>query len=234
MTTSDLAERSLAFAREVQELLDATIPGERTIVSVKQDDRYSVRPEGDSAKTRVIPLTVNGQHLAQLSVLLLQELDRTGEYLKTTRTDFRVLSTLDRTPLVRHEYRADMHTDPIAHWQFHAERGSFSHLLSIAHAAGRVENPHDLSNLHLPVGGERFRPCLEDLIEFLIRDCGIDHVHGWERAVQAGREAWRRRQFRASVRDLQSEAAATLADYGWRVEPPPEVRPEHVEPYRKW
>lgn len=235
--STDLATRSLSFAQEIQALLDATLPGERTMVSVaaEGEERYVVRPDGEDPKDRRIALTVGGTRLADLSITLYQSLDRTGAFLKTTRTDFVVHSTLDRTPLLRLEYRADMRSDPISHWQFHAERGAFTHFLSIAHAMDRVRSPHDLSKLHLPVGGERFRPCLEDVVEFLIRDCGVDHVGGWRQAVEDGRERWRRRQFKTSVRDLQEEAANVLRDHNWTVTPPDDGIPEeHLSSYRGW
>jgi hypothetical protein len=83
-----------------------------------------------------------------------------------------------------------MRVTPIAHWQVHAERGALSHLLSRAyeHDPRSVPRPHDLSSLHIPVGGERFRPCLEDVLQFLITNCGIDSVPGWDAPVLSGRD----------------------------------------------
>ena len=131
-------------------------------------------------------------------------------------------STLDRQPLLRLEYRADMHSAPVAHWQVHAERGAFSHLLTHAHAhrPKTVGKPHDISSLHLPVGGERFRPSLEDVLQFLVSDCGVDYRPGWEDAVNQGRRNWRLLQLRATVRDGQDEAARVLRDLGWTVQAP--------------
>jgi len=234
--TSDLANWSKAFAGEISDLLHDTFGTAVQVVSVKFDDRYAVRPAGESPAERKIPLRVNGVHLADLSLALYQTLDHSGQYLKTTRTDFGIFSTLDRTPLLRMEYRSDMREDPICHWQFHAERGAFTHLLSIANTADsrRVQSPHDLSKVHLPVGGERFRPCLEDLLEMLIRDCGIDATPGWEATLRQGRERWRMRQFRTAVRDLQDEAAIVLRAYGWSATPPSEPYTPHLEPYRTW
>lgn len=235
MTAStDLAARSAAFAAEVQDLLDVVLPHDRQIVSVELDHRYVVRPDGDDSKLQSIPLLIDGKEYASLGLKLYQELDRTQSHLKTSRTDFVVYSTLQRAPLLRLEYRADMRSDPVSHWQFHAERGAFTSLLSMAHVKGRVDLPHDLSKLHLATGGERFRPGLEDLLEFLVRDCGIDHCSGWQTAVEDGREKWRRRQLRASVRDLQHEAAEALRSEGWDVSPPSVVRPEHTAPYPSW
>lgn len=234
MSGKSLEERSATFARELQVTLDDVLPGERRVVSrrVEGEDRYIVQPED-----RRIPIFVAGEHLADLSVSLFLDMDRTGDYLKTFRSDIAVYSVLDRTPLVRLEYRADMRTDPIAHWQFHAERGAFSHLLARAHAhrPGRVGKPHNLSSLHLPVGGERFRPCLEDVLQFLVLDCGIDCLPGWEAAVTAGREVWRRRQLGAAVRDVPSEAARVLRELGWSVtEPDVAVLPDNRASLVRW
>lgn len=86
------------------------------------------------------------------------------------------------------------------------------------------------------MGGERFRPCLEDVLQFPVVDCGVDHQPGWEAAVAKGREARRRRQLGAVVRDVPSEAARVLRELGWTVqEPPPAARrPENLKPLVTW
>ncbi|WP_147261939.1 hypothetical protein [Blastococcus sp. TF02A-26] len=164
-------------------------------------------------------------------------LDRSGTYLKTVRSDFAVKSTLDRTPLIRLDYRADMGRAPSSHWQVHAERGAFSHLLARANAvdSSRVGKPHDLSSLHIPVGGERFRPCLEDLLQFLVQECGVDRRAGWLDVIERGRELWRHRQLRATVRDAQEETAQVLRDLGWAVDSAPGVdSEEYPATFSRW
>ncbi|GAB3169508.1 hypothetical protein GCM10027059_34540 [Myceligenerans halotolerans] len=235
-TTSDLERKSQEFAGEIGELIKNTIGVNRQIVAGELGDRFAVRPGGQNAAVRSIPLKVAGTHLADLSFTLFQTLDRSGEHLKTVRSDIAVLSTLDRTPLLRLEYLADMRKDPVAHWQVHAERGAFSHLLTMANANNSrlVRRPHDLSTVHLPVGGERFRPCLEDVLEMLIRDCGVDHVASWEDAIRDGRQRWRIRQLRAAVRDLQSEAAEVLRKEGWLVTAPEPVPTPDLGSFSRW
>jgi hypothetical protein len=239
MTAGSLEERSARFAGEVQATLDGVLPSDRQIISRRYEssDRYIVRPVGETVAGRRIPLFVHGEHLADLSISLYLDLDRTGRYLKTVRSDLAVHSVLDRNPLVRLEYRADMRTAPSAHWQIHAERGAFSHLLGRAHARrpDRVPKPHDLSSLHLPVCGERFRPCLEDLLQFLVLDCGVDHHAQWEDTLRAGREQWRRRQLGSAVRDVPSEAARVLRELGWEVTAPASPRAaENLDSFLKW
>lgn len=214
-----LGRRSAEFASEVQASLNGVLPGDVSIVAVSMDagDRYSVRPSSGS-----VPIHVDGEYLADLRLLMFLSLDHTGRYLKTLRSDLAIHSVLDRTPLLRLEFRSDMHTAPIAHWQIHAERGAFSHLLARAHAhrPELVARPHDLSSLHLPVGGKRFRPCLEDLLEFLVVECGVDTREGWQAAIHQGRASWRRRQLASAVRDIPEEAARSLREAGWEVPPP--------------
>ncbi len=66
---ADLAERSSAFAEDVQKLLDAVLPGTRRIVSVEYDHRFIVRPDGDLSKDQLIPLYVDDQEFAALSLV---------------------------------------------------------------------------------------------------------------------------------------------------------------------
>lgn len=232
MQAQTLEERASQFASEVQATLDGTLSGSRQVVAVASANRYVVRPEPAKMK-----LFVDGAPLADLSFSLDQELDSSGLHLKTTGSKVTLWSSIDRTPLVRLEYRSDMRKDPISHWQVHAERGSMSHILGRAnHAApDRVKKPHDYSSLHFPVGGERFRPCLEDVIQFLIVDCGFDAVPGWLETVQSGRESWRRLQLRSSVRDAPEDAADVLTNLGWTVIPPASAaHRSRPEPLRQW
>lgn len=104
-----LEAASVLFATEVQATLDGVLPGDRIIISrrAERDDRYVVRPEGKN-----VPLLVGGDHLADLAPAVYLGLDRTGEFLKAVRSEFVVKSVLDRTPLVRLDYRTDMNRAP--------------------------------------------------------------------------------------------------------------------------
>lgn len=239
MDQDRLAYESAVFASEVQATIDAVLPNEKSIVSVSAEEigRYVVRPEGELPSERRIPVRVDGEHLADLAHSVFLASDRVGQFIKTVRSETAIYSTLDRQPLLRLEYRVDMHSVPVAHWQVHAERGAFSHLLARAHAhrPKAVRKPHDISSLHLPVGGERFRPCLEDVLQFLVSDCGVDHHPGWFEAVAQGRHTWLLRQLAASVRDAQGEAARVLRELGWMVTAPsPRTVSDNVTTLSQW
>lgn len=233
----DLHARAAEFAQQVQDTISAVLPGEFQIVSISHAGRYVVRPAGDEASKQHIPLFVDGEQLAMLGVQVYLGLDSSGNYLKAWRSKIAVHSTLDRTPLVRQEFDAMVsESAPLAHWHVHADRGALSHLLGRAHAVRPdvVKKPHDMSSLHFPVGGERFRPCMEDVLEFLVREFGVDHKGSWQDAIREGRQRWRRMQFRSTVRDLQDEAADVLRRHGWTVEPPPEARGEGPGVLNRW
>ena len=231
-----LEAASASFAAAVQATLDGVLPGDRRIISRRAPalERYVVGPDDRQGG---VPLLVGGEPLATLSLSMYLSLDRSGTFLKTVRSDMAVKSTLDRTPLIRLDYRADMGKAPTSHWQVHAERGAFSHLLARAHAVDpeRVRKPHDLSSLHIPVGGERFRPCLEDLLQFLVQECGVDCKDDWLKVVERGRQLWRHRQLRATIRDAQEETADVLRGLGWSVEPSSAVDSEEYLPtFVRW
>jgi hypothetical protein len=205
----------------------------RSIASPVDDSRYVIAPNDPKSR---IPLTIGGEHLAFLHIRFFLSMDAMATWVKAVKTDFSIVSKFDKTPLVRLDYRADMHTAPISHWQIHAERGAVSHLLGRAHAVrpDGVPRPHDLSSLHFPVGGERFRPCLEDFLQFAITEMGFDSVDGWERALADGREGWRRIQLRTMTRDAQKEAAASLRELGWQIEEPALDPGESLRILRAW
>ncbi len=227
---SSLEQMSERFASAIQDTLDGVLPGGHSVISRRLPevpDRCVVQPAGTSTEARRVPLDVDRVHLADVSLRFFLTLDRSSAYLKTVRSEFALHSVLDRAPLLRLDYDAAMRSAPVSHWQVHAERGAISQLLARAHARDprRVPSPHALSSLHLPVGGERFRPCLEDLLQFVVEECGVDHNDGWRAHVEAGRRLWRLRQLGSAVRDVPGEAARVLGDLGWTVQPPPEVGP---------
>jgi hypothetical protein len=131
---------------------------------------------------------------------------------------------------LRFDYVRDMQSKPHAHIQIHGHRGALSHLLS---RAGH-DAPHDMASLHVPVGGSRFRPCLEDVVQFLIEECRFDHHEDWRRPVENGREQWRRRQVAATVRAVPSEAVRVLTELGYDIKPPSVVVEDSAKALHRW
>jgi hypothetical protein len=202
-----LEDQARQFANELAELLEAVLPDAPPVVAELLADRVVVAPAD------AVPLSVQGERLASLEVHIRCRLDSRGTWLAIDQSAYKLRLDADSTPLLRLEYVRDAHTAPSAHIQVHAQRGALSHLLSRSgHPA-----PHDMSKLHLPVGGARFRPCLEDLLQLLIVECRVDALEGWMEAVVAGRARWRATQARAVTRDFPREAADVLRQMGYEV-----------------
>jgi hypothetical protein len=233
-----LSDQAAAFADSLTNTLSRVLPGENVVRAVSSGEaRFVVQSITEEGLLRRIPLFVAGQQLAELTLKISLEMDAGGAFLKTVSSTFALHSILDlKQPLVRLEFIGTSTGPPVAHWHFHAERGSLTHLLTLSHANDprEVEHPHTLSSLHFPVGGERFRPCTEDFLEFLVRECGVDAESGWMPALAEGRQRWRRMQLRAAVRDLQHESAAVLRDQGWTVTPPDADVEEKLKTLTQW
>lgn len=213
-TPGDLQQQVEEFGQETAELLSATLPRlpDPPVRILRRENRTIIVPPG----SKPLPLYVNEQHLADMKISIACQLDSVGQYLAVEESTFNLLAVLDRTPVFRIHYRHESAARPTAHVHVHGHRGALSHLLS---QAGH-DSPHDMSSLHLPVGGSRYRPCLEDFIQFLICECSFDAQPGWRAHVEAGRERWRRRQAAAVVRDVPEEAARVLRNLGYTVKSP--------------
>lgn len=87
-----------------------------------------------------------------------------------------------------------------------------------------VAGDRPLSKMHLPVGpvgGRRFRPSLEDVVELLIVEGLVEARDGWQEALNETRRPFQELQLKAAVRKYPELAAEALRKIDWIVEPPP-------------
>ncbi|MFE2794592.1 MULTISPECIES: hypothetical protein [Actinomycetes] len=98
------------------------------------------------------------------------------------------------TCLCHFDYERDKEHYTSAHIQVYGA----SPALEILNREGDEKRP--LEKLHFPVGGSRFRPCLEDIIEFLVQERLTDGRSGWQEIVKSGRDQFHRSQLRAAMR----------------------------------
>ena len=194
-----------------------------------QDNIVAVRQQPDTG----IPLLAGGEPLIVLKARFWCHLGSVDGHLKVEHSDFKVLHAgKDRPlPLVRYEFlEAPTGTQPAAHIQFHATHAQLERVMAgagsatrrgrrVAAAAAHGARP-DTANLHFPVGGRMFRPCLEDVLEMLIDEFWIEHLPDAKAALRAGRETWRRIQVAASVNDCPESAVTELERLGYTVIPP--------------
>lgn len=238
---SVLESRAEAFASDithtVRRILEGTFEpfvaqiGEGRVV-VKQPDQKG------------LPLVlVEGAEL-RLRVTYHCTLDGSGEFLKVVSSQFSVHYGASSEPLVRYEYVSDIHSrhTPTAHLQLHGNNELYAALSMSGRNSKRGERTQrriakgaypGSQNVHFPLGGPRFRPCLEDVLEVLIDQFGVKAADGWETAVAAGRKTWRLRQTAAAVRDAPVVAADALSQLGYTVSPPkeghPDCREDHLQ-----
>lgn len=134
-------------------------------------------------------------------------------------------------PLFRYEYLRSPHNVPAAHLQIHAHRDALTYVLTYVMTktertskrpgrTGKRESIPTLEDLHFPLGGHRFRPALEDVLEMLIDEFDIDHDPNARKALADGRMEWRLTQTKAAVRDAPGAAVAALESLGYTVTPP--------------
>lgn len=175
-----------------------------------------------------LPLHVNGRRVVTLGLEYDCSWDHAAEYLAVESSRVRVVlgAKIKVEPLFRYEFlRVVRGRVPTAHLHVHAHRDSFTWLV------GRTADPDDdhvpqLSDLHFPLGGARFRPCLEDVLETLIEEFAVDTQRPDARAMLVeGRILWRERQLRAAVRDDLEVAAMVLRANGYTVVGPAGERP---------
>lgn len=210
------------FGDNVSAFLAECLPDAPTMKLTATGSRASLQPEGQSEKQGGVPLYARGVLLAWLRLDFLCRLDATDEFLAIDKSKIWMVAQVDATPVFRFEYLYDAEWVPHSHIQVHGERGALAHLLS---QTGR-SRPHSMSTLHLPTGGSRFRPNLEDVVQFLIVDCRFDALDTWREAVDRERAEWRRVQTRTACRALPVEAAAQLSKMGYTVVPPADGHPE--------
>lgn len=118
------------------------------------------------------------------------------------------------TELLHYDYERDKEGYPEAHIQVIASSEAWDAVLA---SSGRPKA--GVGKLHLPVGGRRFRPALEDLIEALINERILDGAPGWPRIVKEHRDEFRRLQLRAAIRRDPEVAALALQALGYTVTP---------------
>lgn len=178
-------------------------------------------------------------------------LDGPGRYIRVERSSIAVwFGPAGGAPLFRYDYdRSRGRGVPRAHFQVGEGWGRAGldwsvqrDLAATASLAGRgtrtgrrASDRYDrgkqprADSLHFPLGGDRFRPALEDVLEMLVEQLGVRAEPGWREAIDHGRREWRTTQLKAAVRDNPQPAAATLEELGYTVAPPTGGHPEPTD-----
>lgn len=238
MTDDGLIQLAQEFATTISETVRALVPTCAPFTARAVGTRVTV----EQSPATGIPLCVKRQPLLTLSVSFRCELDSSRRFLAVSSSSFKVFAGASAAgePLFRYDYERQPSSQiPGAHLQVHAHRDAITWAMSQAgtatprgrRRAGANDVPR-LAELHFPLGGHRFRPCLEDLLEMLVSELGVDSTAEGLEALRDGRERWRRQQARSVVRDAPGEAVALLEELGYEVTPPAPTPPGNAERLR--
>lgn len=222
---ADLRLQAFGFARDTSELLNGTITDGIRVRSVVRNDGaigwigFRINAVED-LPGELIPLTLGTAANCYLHVIHTLTLDETGEYLQATKSSYGVYvgsPSLDEADLlVRYDYeREPTHAYPDAHMQVRGESSA------VAYLNKRLEQSKTLEKLHFPVGGRRYRPALEDIVEFLIAENYVAHRDDWRDTIGYHRTNFHRRQLRAAIRQDPGTATQALTDLGYELRSPP-------------
>lgn len=230
MPRVSLADAAQGFADQLTETVRASVDATcADFVAVAADNRVAVR----QSPREGIVLTSDGHGIATLTASYWFAWDSEGEFLAVQESAFKVYAgeAAAGEPLFRYEFNRGSTDDiPNAHLHVHGQRDALAYVLTRAgertprgkrraRLAARGQAP-TMADLHFPVGGDRFRPALEDVLQTLVEELGVDCVEGWRNALADGRRRWRELQAAAVVRDSPGVAAQVLARLGYEVSPP--------------
>lgn len=179
-----------------------------------------------------IVLCREGKPLVRLEAEYDCEWDRSATYLKVLNSRISLFPSeeSETVPLFRYEYdRKGSPNLPDAHLHVHDDPTHHSRLATLMNRAGKRsrrsrarvrKGTAQRSDFHFPLGGDRFRPTLEDVLHVLVEELGVDKIKGWHERLAFGRSQWRERQLASAVRDSPEIAAKALEELEYTVAPP--------------
>ncbi|WP_431835752.1 hypothetical protein [Cellulomonas sp. Y8] len=225
-----LADVTQRFAADLRSTLRGVVPGDGGTFDVRPTATPLTHQTVQQDPPKGIPLAVDGVVVLRLRASFDCGWDRTGRFLAVRRSTVSIAAEGTDEPLFRYDYDAGSDDNiPAAHLNVHGHRDElvFAMMAAGHRLRGRARTSSvrrgrvpRVSTLHFPLGGHRFRPSFEDVLEMLVREFGLDTRPGWRAAVCAGRTRWRAVQLRAAVRDDPAGAAEALVDLGYAVRRP--------------
>jgi len=205
---TNLAASALQFASALEEIINGTVSSEiEFMVDVIADsDEAFIYPRGSTpAEPFLIPITTS--EYSEYAPWLFGR-----PFSPAVRIEF------ERGGGYEPEYESrGRHTRSAAHVQIH---GTSNELYYIQHRLGltRIRN---LESFHFPVGGRRFRPSLEDFIEFLESEKLIPEIGSEARGIlNKHRKIWLEIQLKAAIANSPETAANKLREMGYVVQNP--------------
>lgn len=229
MNDTDLAGQAERFAQRLEDMLTAVLGS--------ADDSYTMTVAGPPRKgvemvlvrqrdPGGVALMVDGRPLLRLSYKFRCTCDNPVSELQVEESNIALRAENDAEPLLHYDYvRSARGNVPAAHINVHASSDSATRAMLACGMKAQGRNRRrdfmergvfpTFSSLHLPVGGDRMRPGLEDVLQMAVCEFGIDTADGWLEAIESSREAYRTTQLRAFVREFPDVAFEELRAAGY-------------------
>lgn len=228
----NLSEKARVFASQANYILQQVFDDDRPVIhSVARGKRVTVSTVDPAG----LALRVDGQDVFRLKLHYHCELSESKDFLAVEASSFRLFHKDVTEPLLHFDYvRKSSGSIPVAHINVHTDSEGFRRALADSGKERRAKKRRRrrgddgrASELHLPVGGHRFRPCLEDVLEMVIQEFGVDAGQEWRTSIRDGRVMWREYQLKAAVTDHPHAAIESLVGMGFEVSWPadPEQQP---------
>ena len=218
-----LEKQARRFAEDTSDLLNKTVADGVRVSALKTAKGHGIIGSGISKRRSVsLPITISPSDKKAVVFLYLlhsYEPDPEGVWLTMTQSTMSLYTSPameDDELVVGIDYaRNPGNQFPGAHLHVAGKRDDLDAIY-----LGDERKTRKLRDLHFPVGGKRFRPSLEDLVEFMVTEEMVDPRPGWEQEVKKHRARWEAIQLKAAVRRNQEDAAVALREAGWDVTPP--------------
>lgn len=214
-----LVRQTEQFASGLQELLNKTVCDFAQVQGrVRPDGTQSIVGTNlDELTSRPIELRSNTATPLWLDISAYLMLDEDEGTFLTVRSSVWALSVGNPPQDVLHyDYERDKDRYTEAHLQICASHPGLETFLG---ELGRKE-VGALAKIHLPVGGRRFRPALEDLLECLINEGLVEPQAGWQKVLNDSRQGYRDKQVAAAIRRRPDIAISELRRLGHVVTEP--------------
>lgn len=202
--TSDLGHKARRFAEELQHTLTATITRDVCIRAVQ-------RPLGRGTPIYTLGHGLSRQNLTQPKPFPIR-IDNKKPRAWMNLSFQMCMDDEDRHLTVHSSYvgifldedckmgfcHVDYEREKEQYTGAHLQVYGTSTALEALNRGDDAKRP--LDKLHFPVGGRRFRPSIEDVIEFLVNERIADAKDGWRQVVEEGRDRFQRIQLKAAMR----------------------------------
>ena len=225
MQKTSLQDQARLFAQDLSDLLNGTVTdgisiSATTFPNAPREVLLGCGVGRNKLTPQPIPLSRN-RNKANVYLTYMHRcgLDDDDTHLATLISTMNLYTSEEisnESLLLGIDYTRDPKNDfPRAHLHVAGERNDLDAIY-----LGSARKHRTLRQLHLPVGGSRYRPTLEDLLEFVILEEMATPRQEWKQAIAKHRGRWQSLQLRAAVRNNPEEAAEELKAAGWKVTAP--------------